>query len=240
MKHEQLGWHPLYISTYGSVVSVHQVNLVLRLAHAQSTLAHSCISRCSLRRKCCCGSFLDRSLHTSVTTHCSCSLRASLQMYPGVSTAWKAWNSPVRSLRLETKIGKHLAKYARFLASSWNTLETLQCRVCHHIIGIIICKILIWVVWKWATVTDRKGGAHPHLCVRVGKGLCWSVIKKPQYALPLPWSTHQGCLMALEIRAACLFFLLVWETVLHRMEDLFVFITSVCMWIHCAYKPEWE
>lgn len=87
--------------------------------------------------------------------------------------------------------------------------------------------------FKWSeneplsTVTDRKR-AHPHLCVRVGKGLFWSVIKELQYALPRPWSMHQECLMALEIRAACLFACLC-KTTLHQMKELFGFIITVCI-----------
>lgn len=142
LKRAQWGWHPLYILTYGSVVSVHQVNLVLRLAHAENTLPHSCISLCNLKggKKNSCGSFLDRSLHTSVTTYCSCSLRALLRMCHCVSAAWNARNFQPSTL---ANIRKHYAKYAKFLASTWNTPKTVMCRGCHHINGNRICKIFI-------------------------------------------------------------------------------------------------
>lgn len=87
-----------------------------------------------------CGSFLDRSLHTSVTTYCSCSLRALLRICHCVSAAWNARNFQPSTL---ANIRKHYAKYAKFLASTWNTPKTVMCRGCHHINGNRIRKIFI-------------------------------------------------------------------------------------------------
>lgn len=86
--------------------------------------------------------------------------------------------------------------------------------------------------FKWSeneplsTVTDGKEGAHTHICVRELAKVCSEVLsKRCSVRFLLPWSTHQGCLMALEIRAACLFVSLR-ETALHQTEDLFVFIMA--------------
>jgi len=57
--------------------------------------------------------------------------------------------------------------------------------------------------------------------------------------LPLLWNTDQECLMAQEIRRACLFVCL-HETALHQMDDLFIFNTSVCKHMHLAYMCEWN
>lgn len=68
---------------------------------------------------------------------------------------------------------------------------------------------------------------------------CSEVLQRAAvYALALPWSAHRECLMALEIKAACLFVCLC-EAALHQMEDLFVFNTSVCVSVHFAYMLEW-
>lgn len=88
---------------------------------------------------------------------------------------------------------------------------------------------------------SQTGKIHTHVRVCVCGGGChsWhrSVLKCYQraavYAPLLLWRMHQGCLMALEIRAACLFACLC-ETGLHQMQYLFVFISSVCVFVcHC-------
>lgn len=48
------------------------------------------------------------------------------------------------------------------------------------------------------SLTEKE---HTDICV---ESFFWRAIKKLQYVLPFPWSTHQNFLMAMEIRALCL------------------------------------
>lgn len=183
------------------------------------------------KRKCSCGSFLDRSLHTSVTTYCSCSLRALLWMCHGVSTAWKCQEFPPHSLK---QISENTAKYAKFPTATWESPETVPARGMSpykwrrnpwniHLSGLKMSSCQL-------PLTEKK---HTHICVWELAGVCSEVLSKTRSMRFLfPQSRHQGCLMALEIRAPCLFACSC-ETALHQMEDLFVCrTTSVCLCVH--------